>query len=80
LGSEENVHPYTVKKGYQVSRPLAGISLTKLSLAGNNLIIWLVTSWLETGKSLPFYYSVFIVNAAGSVSSSSAPSQAPVLA
>jgi hypothetical protein len=38
--------------------------LTKLSLAGNSLIflwperVWLVTSWLGTGKSFTFFYSV----------------------
>jgi hypothetical protein len=43
------------------------MSLTKLSLAGNNLIfparerVWLVTPRLGTGKSLTFFYSVSIV-------------------
>ncbi len=31
--------PYTVKKGLPFSRPHAGMTLTKLSLVGNNLII-----------------------------------------
>jgi hypothetical protein len=30
---------YTVKKGYRFSLPPARMSLTKLSLAGNNLIV-----------------------------------------
>jgi hypothetical protein len=34
---------------------LAGVSLTKLSLAGNNLIIP-VTSWLGTVIPLTFFY------------------------
>jgi hypothetical protein len=40
------------------------MSLTKLSLAENSLIflwperVWLVTSWLGTGKSLNFFYNV----------------------
>ena len=44
----------------------AGMSLTKLSLAGNNKIIlaqgevWLVTSRLGTGISLTFFYSVLL--------------------
>ncbi len=52
----------TVKKGLPFSRPHAArMSLTKLSLDGNNLImfcpgrVWSVTSRLGTGKSLTFF-------------------------
>jgi hypothetical protein len=50
----------------------AGMSLTKLSLAENNLIIrsrgvWLVTSRLATGKSLTFF-TVHLRPAVGSFS------------
>jgi hypothetical protein len=43
--------------------PVPSQDATKLYLAGNNIIIscegvWLVTSLLETGKSLNFFYSV----------------------
>ncbi len=39
-----------------------GMSLTNLSLVGNNLTIpgqgvWFLTSWLGTGNSLTFFYS-----------------------
>jgi hypothetical protein len=48
------------KKRLVVFRSPAGMSLTKLSLAGKNFIIsgqgdWLVTSRLGTGKSLIFF-------------------------
>jgi hypothetical protein len=50
---------------FRFSPSPAGMSLTKLSLAGNNLIIscqegrvWLMTSRLETGKLLTYFYSV----------------------
>jgi hypothetical protein len=51
---------------FAVFPPPAGMSLTKLSLAGNILIfnyswpgrVWLVTSQLGTGKSITFFYSV----------------------
>ncbi len=54
---------YTVhcKKRLAVFPSPAGMSLTKLSLAGNNLIYsrpgraWFVTSWLGTGKSVTFF-------------------------
>jgi hypothetical protein len=46
----------------------AGMSLTKLSLAGNNLInksrpgrVWLVTSRLRTGKSTTFLHCILKV-------------------
>jgi hypothetical protein len=60
---EGTTRPHTVKKRLTILPSLAGISLTKVSLAGNTFIIpgqgefWLVTSWLETGKSLTFIYS-----------------------
>ncbi len=52
------------EKRLSFSPSLAGMSLTKLSLAGNNLIIpaasrpgrvWLVTSRLGTGKTITFF-------------------------
>jgi uncharacterized membrane protein len=48
------------KKRLTISPSPAGMSLTNLFLAGNNLIlcVWLVTSWLVKGKSLTFFYSV----------------------
>ncbi len=48
------------KKGLTIFPSPAGMSLTKLSLAGNFRPgrVWLMTSRLETGKSLTFYYSV----------------------
>jgi hypothetical protein len=50
---------YTVKKVSDFFVPAPGMSLTKLSLVGNNLIP-LVTSWVISwvGKSLTFIYSV----------------------
>jgi hypothetical protein len=54
------------KKRLAVFLSLAGMSLTKLSLAENNQIIpaqwrvWLATSRLGTGKWLTFFYSVLI--------------------
>jgi hypothetical protein len=55
-----NVH---CKKRFAIFPTPAGISLTKLSLAGNNLIIpnqgrvCSVTSRMGKGKSLTFFYS-----------------------
>ncbi len=43
------------KKRLAIFQSPAGMSLTKLSLAGNNLIMTLVTSRLGTGKSLTFF-------------------------
>jgi hypothetical protein len=48
------------KKRLSFIPPPVGMSLTKLSLAGNNLMIpgkrvWLVTSRLGTGKSVTFF-------------------------
>jgi hypothetical protein len=53
--------PIHLKKISTIFPSPAAMSLTKLSLAGNNLIFprqgefWLVTSWLGTGKSLTFF-------------------------
>ncbi len=52
------------KKGLPVFPSPAGMSLTKPSLAGNNLFYsrpgrgWLVSSRLGTGKTVTFFYSV----------------------
>jgi hypothetical protein len=60
------VGQYTVKKRFAIFPPPAGMSLTKLSLDGNNLYyiysrpgtVWSVTSRLGTGKSVTYIYSV----------------------
>ncbi len=55
---------YTVKKRWAGFPSPAGMSLTKLFLVGNNLIIpgqgefWLVTSCLGLGNKLTFFHSV----------------------
>ncbi len=56
--------PYTLQKKVTNFRSPSGVSLTKLSLAGNNLIIplpgrvWFVTSRLGDGKISKLFYSV----------------------
>jgi hypothetical protein len=49
---------YTFKKRLATFPSPSRMSLTKLSLSGDNLII--VTSRLGTGKSLTFFYSVSV--------------------
>jgi hypothetical protein len=63
--SDHVAKDYTVKKRLTNFPSPAGISQTKLSVAKNNLIFpgqgefaWLVASWLGTGKSLTFFFSV----------------------
>ncbi len=62
------IHGYKMihcKKRLAIFPSSASMSLTKLSMAGYNLIdysrpgrVWLVTSRLGTGKSLTYFYSV----------------------
>jgi hypothetical protein len=55
-------HAIHCKKRFAILPSPAGMALNKLSLGGNNLIIpvqgELLTSRLERGKSLIFFYSV----------------------
>jgi hypothetical protein len=56
----KNLEKNDKKKRLAIFSSPAGISLTKLFLDGNNLIVpghrvWLMTSQLATGKSLTFF-------------------------
>jgi hypothetical protein len=68
----ERIEQMHCKKRLAIFPSPAGMSLTKLSLAGNTLIrtgrVWLVTSWLGTGKSLTFFYSVYCAVVSAEVS------------